>query len=106
VQACTAVYRLALVAYRDIVERWMPSLLLQLEHYVLMPMRLVGFVSTGRGSLGGMVVPSPGGYFEALPCESESEVSIQLTKSGYFSAGGVSVLWLRAWLHDQFRAVV
>jgi hypothetical protein len=97
VEAATAVYQLAIVAYRDITERWMPSLLLQLEHYVLMPTRLVGFVSTGRGSPGGMVLPTLGGYFEALPQKSESEVCITLTKDGYdFSAGDAGFRQQRA----------
>lgn len=87
-EAATAIYQLALVAYRDIVDSWMPSLALQLEHYVLMPMRVVGYLSTGRGSPGGMVIPSLGGYFEALPPQSQNEVSIAITEGGYdFSAG-------------------
>jgi hypothetical protein len=96
-EAATAVYKLAIVAYRQIAECWMPTLLSQLEHYVLMPMRVVGFVSTGRGQPGGLVVPHLAGYLEALPPGSDDEISITLIESAYdFSIGALSYAQQRA----------
>jgi hypothetical protein len=91
----TAIYRAAIVGYRELVERWMPTLLPQLEHHVLMPMRIVGFVN--RGQEHGIGVPHLAGYVEALPPGSEDEVVMRLCDRPYdFSAGDSSLAQQRA----------
>ena len=70
----TTLYRCVLVAYKDLVERWMPTLAPRLEHYVLMPARVVGFLGNDPGGLGR--IPQMDGYLEALPDGSTDEVAI------------------------------
>ncbi len=74
VEIATSIYEEAIVGYRELVERWMPALLSQLEHHVLMPMRVVGFVNNGRAQQGFGPIPHLAGYFEALPGGSGNEV--------------------------------
>lgn len=79
-QSATQIYERAIVAYRQLVERWMPTLSSRLEHYILMPMRVVGYVSTGRGNPHPFgAIPHIAGYIEALPEESDDEVSMKLS---------------------------
>jgi hypothetical protein len=77
VETATAIYTQAIVGYREIAERWLPKLLSYLEHYVLLPTRLRGFLTNGREGLGGPM-PQLSGYYEALSHSSESEVVIQM----------------------------
>ncbi len=60
----TQMYQRALVAYRELVDRWMSTLSSQMEHRVLLPARVVGYVDYGR------IV----GYFEPLADGSTDEV--------------------------------
>jgi hypothetical protein len=71
-------YADAFVGYRELVERWMPTLASQLEHYVLMPMCVVGCVnnSANGGPFGS--IPTMSGYLEALPAGYENTVSVQI----------------------------
>jgi hypothetical protein len=98
VNVATRIYEAAIVGYRQLVERWMPTLLSQLEHHVLMPMRVVGFVASGRRQEPpGMVIPQLTGYIEALPPGAGDEVSMQLgDKTSDFSVGGSSYAQQRA----------
>lgn len=95
-EAATRIYEAALVGYRELVERWMPPLLSQLEHYVLMPMRIVGFVNNARRREG-FRRPTLEGYLEALPAGSNDEIRMQLSHHNYdYHAGAHS--------YDQQRA--
>ena len=78
-------YAAAFVGYRELVERWMPTLAPQLEHYVLMPMRLVGFVYNGRHDQEHTFGPIPhaAGYIEALPDGEENTFSVQIGDRSY-----------------------
>jgi hypothetical protein len=78
-------YTDAFVGYRELVERWMPTLAAQLEHYVLMPMRIVGFIHNGRFDQGHAVglIPQMAGYIEALPEGAENTLSIQIGERSY-----------------------
>lgn len=90
-----AIYGAAIIGYRELVERWMPRLLPQLEHHVLMPMRIVGVVNRGGGH--GIGIPSLAGYVEALPPGVEDEVVMDLSDQPYdFSAGDSSYARQRA----------
>jgi hypothetical protein len=103
-EAATVVYKLAVVAYRQIAERWMPTLLSQLEHYVLMPMRVVGFVNMRRGQPGGLAGSHLAGYLEALPLGSDNEIAITLLEGAYdFSTGDTSYAQQRAARPDAAR---
>jgi hypothetical protein len=67
-------YANAFVGYQELVERWLPTLASQLQHYVLMPMRIVGFLDNGRHDHegGGSIPAHMDGYIEALPAEAEN----------------------------------
>lgn len=79
VEVAEAMYKHAIVGYRQLVERWLPTLKNSLEHYVLMPMKIVGFASTGRGGAHAIgPIPHLAGYIEALPPGSADEVSMSL----------------------------
>jgi len=73
VEIAKAMYEQALSAYRQLVERWFPTLASQLEHYVLLPVRIYGFVDPGHGRDFGPI-PTLAGYSEALAPGSPSEV--------------------------------
>jgi len=95
VEVATRIYESAIVAYRQLVERWMPTLVSQLAHYVLMPVRAVGFVNTGRGgepTLG--LIPHLSGYLEPLPPGSHDQVAMQISEKGFDLSIGESV-WSR-----------
>ena len=98
VLVATRLYEAATVGYRQLVERWMPTLLETLEHHVLMPMRIVGFVSSGRGRAGfPSAIPQLAGYLEALPPGSADQVEMRLTTTGYdYSVGRHSYAQQRA----------
>jgi len=97
VEAATCIYQAALVGYRELVERWMPTLLSQLEHRVLLPMRIVGFVNNDRHRDGLGPIPSLAGYFEALPDGSDDEIRMQFVEGGYdYRAGDHSYEQQRA----------
>jgi hypothetical protein len=83
-------YANAFLGYRELVERWMPTLASQLEHYVLMPMRLVGFIYNDRDGQGHALGPIPhgAGYIEALPEGVDSTVSVQTGYGNYDFAVG------------------
>jgi hypothetical protein len=86
-------YANAFAGYRELVERWMPTLASQLEHYVLMPMRLVGFIYNGRRDQGHAFGPIPhgAGYIEALPDGAEDTFSVQIGDGSYdYAVGGHS----------------
>jgi hypothetical protein len=92
-------YADAFVGYRELVERWMPTLASQLEHYVLMPMRLVGFVYNGRRDQEHAFGPIPhaAGYIEALPEGEENTFSVQIGNRTYaFEVGEHSYQQQRA----------
>jgi hypothetical protein len=78
-------YADAFVGYRELVERWMPTLASQLEHYVLMPMRIVGFVYNGRRDQEHAFGPIPhmAGYIEALPDGAENTLSVEIGVGSY-----------------------
>jgi hypothetical protein len=78
-------YANAFVGYRELVERWMPTLASQLEHYVLMPMRIVGYIYNGRRDEERAFGPIPhmAGYVEALPDEAENVLSVQIGERNY-----------------------
>jgi len=80
-------YANAFVGYRELVERWLPTLASQLEHYVLMPMRIVGFVNSGRQDHTGPI-PYMSGYIEALPTDAENMVCIHIANRDYDFAVG------------------
>jgi hypothetical protein len=75
-------YRKAIVAYTQLVERWLGPLASRLEHRVLLPVRVVGLLDSGKSAprddafLG---IPRMSGYLEALPEGAGSEVEIELT---------------------------
>jgi hypothetical protein len=73
-EVAVAIYERALVGYRQLVDRWFPTLRSQLEVATLLPMRIVGFLDPGRES--GLLEPILDGYYEALPAGSTDEVDI------------------------------
>jgi hypothetical protein len=82
-------YANAVVGYRELVERWMPTLASQLEHYVLMPMRLVGFIYNGRDDQHAFgPIPHGAGYIEALPDGAENTFNFQTGDRSYDYAVG------------------
>ncbi len=83
VEVATKIYEAAIVAYSDLVARWMPTLLRQLEHHVLMPVHIVGFVSKGQRQQGFGGTPHLAGYMEALMPGSDSKVSMRVCNEGY-----------------------
>lgn len=96
-EAATRIYEAALVGYRELVNRWMPTLFSQLEHYVLMPMRIVGFINNGRRREDFGRIPTLAGYVEALPEGSDDEIRMQSSDHDYdYRAGKHS--------YDQQRA--
>lgn len=91
-EAATRIYKAAILAYRQLVERWMPTLLQQLEHYVLMPVRVVGFVNTGREEEHGFgAIPHLSGYLEPLPGETDDEVVMKISEGSFDLSVGESV---------------
>ncbi|HWA53817.1 MAG TPA: hypothetical protein VG816_06555 [Solirubrobacterales bacterium] len=78
-------YLRAIQAYREIVDAWLPSLAPQLEHRVLLPMKIVAFLQPGRmrGEAIGMVIPTLAGYLEALPDGTDSEVDVRIDEANY-----------------------
>jgi hypothetical protein len=80
VEVATAMYKQALVAYRQLVERWFATLASQLEHYVLMPVCVHGFVDPGRDRDYGPL-PSLAGYLEALTADSSNQVVMTADRS-------------------------
>jgi hypothetical protein len=82
-ELATRVYEAAIIGYRELTERWMPTMLPQLEHRVLMPMRIVGFLNNGRGQPHIGTIPFLAGYIEALPTGVADEVRVQLTSEHY-----------------------
>ena len=77
VETATTIYSQAIAGYREIVQRWLPKLGPYLEHYVLLPARLHGFLANGREGLGGPV-PQLSGHLEALPSDQQDEVVMQM----------------------------
>jgi hypothetical protein len=72
-------YLRVLAGYSGLVNRWMPTLAPQLEHYVLMPMRVVGFIAGRRGDGGGFGNrPQLSGYLEPLPAGDDNDVAMQI----------------------------
>jgi hypothetical protein len=87
-EVAEAIYLQAIQAYEELVDAWLPTLGQQLEHKVLMPMRVVGHLNAGRGNAGGMGIPNLAGFLEALPIGDSSEVAIKVDGSRYdYSAG-------------------
>jgi hypothetical protein len=78
-------YADAFIGYQELVERWLPTLASQLEHYVLMPMRIVGFIHNGRHDQGHAFGPIPhmAGYIEALPEGAENTLSVEIGGRSY-----------------------
>lgn len=74
-----AMYRQAIEAYCSIVDRWFPTLARRLEHRVLLPARVVGFIDpdhehrTGRG-------PRMSGYLEPLAAGEQSAVCMRVAR--------------------------
>lgn len=96
VEVATRVYEAAVAGYRELVERWMPTLASQLEHRVLMPLRVVGFVNTGRRR-GSAPIPHLAGYIEALLPGANDEIQMEVSEENYdFEMGNHS--------HAQQRA--
>jgi hypothetical protein len=88
-------YRKAIVAYTQLVERWLAPLAPRLEHRVLLPIRVVGLLNSGKSAprddafLG---IPRMSGYLEALPEGAESEVQIELS-TARFDYSRVTEVW-------------
>jgi hypothetical protein len=78
-------YLRAIQAYREIVDAWLPGLASQLEHRVLLPMKIVAFLQPGRerGKSIGMVIPTLAGYLEALPGGAESKIDVRIDEADY-----------------------
>lgn len=90
VRFATAVYEAALIGYRTLVERWFPTLLPALEHYVLRPVRIEGFVIRTPASRGDTMrrMPHLAGYMEALAPTQADELHMRYTDRHYdFSVG-------------------
>lgn len=91
-EAASRIYEAAILAYRQLVERWMPTLLRQLEHYVLMPVRVVGFVETGRGAKHALgAIPHLSGFLEPLPGGAPDEVVMKVSKEPFDLSAAESV---------------
>lgn len=78
-------YLKAIRAYREIVDAWLPGLASQLEHRVLLPMKVVASLQPGRerGKHIGMVIPTLAGQLVALPNGSASEVEVRIDEANY-----------------------
>ena len=74
-------YDRILSAYATLVERWMPTLAPRLEHYALLPARILGFIGNDTGLMGR--VPDLGGYLEPLPFGSVSVVDMHRGRLDY-----------------------
>jgi hypothetical protein len=87
-EIATEIYRRTTVAYCQLVDRWMPTLASHLEHYALMPARVIGFVGPGRGAPHGLgPIPQLAGYLEPLAEGAECEISMRLSKGFDYSIG-------------------
>jgi hypothetical protein len=82
IEIATELYRRAIVAYRQLVDRWFAPLADQLEHRVLMPLRVVGEVYPGDPDSYGLI-PSMAGWIEALPDGAADEVTVSLADRHY-----------------------
>lgn len=86
----TSLYEQVLIGYTQLVERWLPNLRTRLEHYVLLPARVVGFVDNGRrletGGFGGPI-PSLAGFVEPLAVGRDSEVVMQMSEGYDYDLG-------------------
>jgi hypothetical protein len=82
VEIAAALYRQAVVAYRQLVDRWLRPLADRLEQRVLMPMRIIGEVYPGNPETYGRL-PSLSGHIEPLPEGAEDEVVMSLTDRPY-----------------------
>jgi hypothetical protein len=71
-KAAKQMYERALVAYRQIVDRSLSALSSQMEHRVLLPVRLVGYVNNDYG------LPRLVGYLEPLPEGRTDEVVMRI----------------------------
>ena len=70
-------YRRAMTAYRELVERWFPRFASRLEHYVLLPARIEGNLRNTRKTESGFgPIPHISGYLLPLPEGSADEVAI------------------------------
>jgi hypothetical protein len=78
-------YLRAIRAYREIVDIWLPGLAPRLEHRVLLPMKIVAFLTPGRrrAKRVGMVIPTLAGYLEALPEDAASDVDVRIDEADY-----------------------
>lgn len=78
-------YLKAIRAYGEIVDTWLPGLAPQLEHRVLLPMKIVAFLTPGRrrAERVGMVIPTLAGYLKALPENADSEVDVRIDEAEY-----------------------
>lgn len=78
-------YLRAIQAYREIVDAWLPGLAPQLEHRVLLPIKVVAFLQPGRerGKTIGMVIPTLAGYLRTLPNGADSEVDVRIDEANY-----------------------
>jgi Restriction endonuclease len=69
-------YTRALVAYRQVVARWMPTLAPRMEHHVLLPARLHVKIDPGEPSYGR--IPGASGHLEPLPVGSADQVAARI----------------------------
>ncbi len=70
-------YEQAIEAYASLVGRWLPTLAGRLEHWVLLPARIVGHVEPGDRSQGDFV-PHLNGYIEPLSAAATSQVDVRV----------------------------
>jgi len=79
----SVVYEKALIAYKQMVEDWFPSLSPRLQTYVLMPVRVVGLVVPATKSKN-PPFPSLAWHLEPLPINENSVVKFKLGNRNSF----------------------
>lgn len=76
VEIAQELYARALVAYRQLVAGWMPTLAPRMEHHALLPARLHVTINCGEPSYGRIPVAS--GHLEPLPAGSDDQVAARI----------------------------
>lgn len=77
-------YLQAIRAYNQIIDLWFPALAGDFEHAALLPVKVMGFVSTGGQREGGFgPIPSMSGWLEPLPRGEASVVDIAVREFAF-----------------------
>ncbi len=85
VEIASETYLQATAAYSQLVEKWFPAVAADLEHVALLPVKVVGFVSTGKSleESGFGPIPSMSGWLQPLPPDEPSTIDIAVREFNF-----------------------